>query len=379
MSGLFRRSLAAAVFGSAALFAGVSLSNAQEGKAPDLADLRDAVKAADKRGENVDEVARALAALEQALAKGVAGGPGKPAPPELVALRDAVDAAARKGENVEAIRKELEAVEKAITGQALARPKPAPPPPLPDPAFRPQPQPRPLNDPFLPEFPNFPDLGGLDPNNLKMAQDLLQKALGGGLGNPGGNADGLKDLQQALEAFRKAALLGEELGLPEFANPAPRLPAADKARLGIRMERLNPIVVEQLGLDQGRGISVVAVVGGSPAEKAGLKANDIVLEFAGKPVTDDPADLARRVNEVKAGEKVDLVVLRKGKKVEVKGVELNGPPAARNQPAPQAPNLNNLPQFKEIEELQKLLQKGGGLPNINPLQLPGLPGFPGGK
>jgi S1-C subfamily serine protease len=43
-------------------------------------------------------------------------------------------------------------------------------------------------------------------------------------------------------------------------------------------------------------------------------------------VTDNAEDFIARVNGVKAGEKVDLVLLRKGKKVEVKGVEL---PAAR--------------------------------------------------
>ncbi len=366
MYGVARRLLAvAAGFGFVALLAGVgaSFAGAQQ-PAPDLSGLRDAVRTADKRGENVADVAAALAALEQALAKGnAAAGPGRPVPAELRALRDAVDAAARKGENVEAVRKELEAVEKALTGKTLAKPKPAPPPP--DPVT--PPRANPPGDPFLPEFPNFPDLGagGLNPNDLKQLQDLLQKGLGGGAGNPndlkmlqdkmfqdlmqqalkGGlnnpNGDGLKDLMGALEGLRQAEKLGAELGLPEFAPPgAGRLPAPDRARLGVRLERLAPVVVEQLGLENGRGVTVAAVVGGSPAEKAGLKANDIVLEFAGKPVTDDPADLIRRVNGTKAGEKVDLVVLRRGKKVEVKGIDLAGPPTSP------PPGLKGLPGGK---------------------------------
>jgi S1-C subfamily serine protease len=67
---------------------------------------------------------------------------------------------------------------------------------------------------------------------------------------------------------------------------------------------------------------VSGVVPNSVAEKAGIKTHDIILEFAGKPVGGDLEEFTRRVNEVKTGEKVDLVVLRKGKKVEVKGVEL---------------------------------------------------------
>jgi hypothetical protein len=115
-------------------------SAAQESKAPDLSDLRDAVKAAAKRGNNVDEVAKVLDALEKALARGFT--PPKPgaaadAPAELVALREAVETAGRKGEDVDAIRAELESIEKAITGKAFERPKPKPvePPPVPQPNF----------------------------------------------------------------------------------------------------------------------------------------------------------------------------------------------------------------------------------------------------
>jgi hypothetical protein len=92
---------------------------------PDLSELRDAVKAAEKRGDNVREVAAALAALDRALAKNFK--PGE-APPELTALREAVELAGRKGENVEAIRGELAVVEKVVAGQSYVRPKPPPPP-----------------------------------------------------------------------------------------------------------------------------------------------------------------------------------------------------------------------------------------------------------
>lgn len=85
----------------------------------DLSDLKDAVRAADKRGANVEPVKAALAALEKALAKGAT----EAAPPELAALRDAVEAAVKKGEKVDGISDELAAVEKALTGKAFERPK----------------------------------------------------------------------------------------------------------------------------------------------------------------------------------------------------------------------------------------------------------------
>jgi serine protease Do len=88
--------------------------------------------------------------------------------------------------------------------------------------------------------------------------------------------------------------------------------------------------------------------------------NDIIVEFAGKPVSDNTEEFARRVMEVKANEKVDLVVLRKGKKVEVKGVELPAVPARPEFPRP-APLP--FPAFPEIPQLKPLPNPAPALPN----------------
>jgi len=328
-----------AVLGFAALFAsvGVRLSTAQQPKGPDLSDLRDAVKAANKRGENVSEIVTALDALEKSIAKGWTfpmGGRTVPASPELVALRDAVDAAARKGENVEAITKELEILEKAMTGQALTRPKPQPPV---DPPIRPNPNP--FERPFA--QPRIRPGGNLNPADLQKAQELRLRAMELLLKNP--NDDEamklLKDAQmQMLQAMQG---LGALNGLDVDLFGADRVP--NRFRLGIRMERLTPLMNEQLGIENGQGIAIAEVIEGSVAAKVGFKAHDIVLEFAGKPVTDVPEDFSRRVNEVKAGEKVDVVVLRKGKKVEFKGVELPEPQAA--------PRRDNQPRLQRVPDL----------------------------
>jgi hypothetical protein len=311
----------------------MSLSTAEEPKAPDLSELRDAVKAASKRGENVDEIRKALDALDKLLTKGwTAPKPGEtiPAPVELAALREAVEAAAKKGENVEAISKELEVIEKAMTGKSFMRPKPLP--PLPE---QPRPQPQdPFNFPQVPGFPqnipNFPQVvpfpgGAIDPEVIQKMQELQRKALEMMLKNPN-DADAKKLLQEAQDLMLKAMPnngLNLGLGFPNVGR------MQDRFRLGIRMERLAPITADQLGLD-GRGVAIVNVVPGSAAEKAGFKVHDIVLEFAGKPVSDDPGDLSRLVNDAKAGEKIDAVVMRKGKKTEIKGIEL--PEAAQFNP-----------------------------------------------
>ncbi len=339
MSGLKQRILATAVMAGLAIGfvgIGVRLSTAQEPKAAQLADLRDAVKAADKRGENVSEVASALDALEAALAKGIAGGNGKEAPPELVALRDAVEAAGRKGENVGEIRSQLDLVEKAITGKSLAPPKPLPPPEEPllppnnggrRPNFFPQ-------QPFmLPEF--APGGLGINQADMQKAQELMQKGFQLRLKDPG-NKEAIKMLVEAREMMLKAmaGAGGGDLVLPEgfpllFPNDGLGLgglgggAVPEKFRLGVRLVALTPVVREQLDLDGAIGIAITEVIPASAADKAGFKANDIVIEFAGKPVSDLPEDFTQQVRGAKGGNKLSAVVLRKGKKVELKEIELD--------------------------------------------------------
>src|SRR5262249_25780479 len=112
-----------------------------------------------------------------------------------------------------------------------------------------------------------------------------------------------------------------------------------------------------------------SVVPGSPAEKAGFKVNDIVIEFAGKPVSDNPDDLSRRVFDAKPNEKVNAVVLRKGKKVEIAGIEL---PEVKNV----APRLDLPPQLPPLPDLKLPDLPDLPVPNARPVPLPIKPKLP---
>jgi hypothetical protein len=372
MTGNGKRWLAAAtVLAFAALFLGVGvrLSSADEPKAADLADLRDAVKAANKRGDNVDEVEKALDALEKAMTKDFKVDAKNP-PSELTALRNAVEAAGRKGENVDDIRKQLDAVEMKLLGRVLVAPKPAapllgdPPPARPNPPARRFPndlqfRPR-LEFPQLQgfDFPNRGGFGGFDHEALNKALEMQRKALEMKLKDPD-NAEADKLAREAMELLLKGVadgrggVIGPEMFFPEMGGFA----RAERFRFGIRMEKVSPVVAEQLGIEAGRGIAVADVIAGSAAEKAGVKANDIILEFAGKPVADSPEEFNKQVTAVKAGEKVNAVVLRKGKKVEIKGIEL--PEADRE--IPRAIRRGPGPRF----DLQPLFPNA--LPELGPL------------
>ncbi len=61
----------------------------------------------------------------------------------------------------------------------------------------------------------------------------------------------------------------------------------------------------------GEGIKILTVEKNSPAEKAGLKAGDIIIEFDGKKIK-DPREGLKWIRETQAGKRIPLKVLRKG-------------------------------------------------------------------
>ncbi|MGB0954705.1 MAG: DegQ family serine endoprotease [Panacagrimonas sp.] len=85
-----------------------------------------------------------------------------------------------------------------------------------------------------------------------------------------------------------------------------------RGRIGVVGQDLTPDLAKAFGLPNTRGAVVAQVVPDSPAEKAGLKAEDIILEANGKSVQNF-AQLRNTVGLMRIGEKVKLKVLRDGK------------------------------------------------------------------
>jgi serine protease Do len=86
--------------------------------------------------------------------------------------------------------------------------------------------------------------------------------------------------------------------------------------LGIGVREVDTARAQVLKLKEERGVEVTSVEPGSPAEQAGLKASDVVLEFAAERVqgTDQ---FVRLVRETPAGRKVKLGVWRNGNNTSV--------------------------------------------------------------
>jgi serine protease Do len=86
-----------------------------------------------------------------------------------------------------------------------------------------------------------------------------------------------------------------------------------RSRVGIVLEPLSPSMAKQLGLDAKlKGVLVADVMKGSPADKAGLKAGDVVTSFNGTPVANLPA-FRMTVASSEAGQSFGLTYFREGK------------------------------------------------------------------
>jgi serine protease Do len=82
--------------------------------------------------------------------------------------------------------------------------------------------------------------------------------------------------------------------------------------LGIVIQDLTDQLAGSFGVKEGGGVLVAEVMKGSPADAAGLKAGDIVVELGGSAIKEVP-DLQRRVAAVKPGQTMKLTVIRERK------------------------------------------------------------------
>ena len=86
--------------------------------------------------------------------------------------------------------------------------------------------------------------------------------------------------------------------------------------LGVRFQPLTPDLAKSFGLDSDKGALIANVEKDTPAERAGLKAGDVILEFDGRPINDGN-ELPRYVASTPIDKKVKLLVFRDRKKMDV--------------------------------------------------------------
>jgi C-terminal processing protease CtpA/Prc len=152
---------------------------------------------------------------------------------------------------------------------------------------------------------------------LKQNDILLSLA-----GKPLATVDDLtKQLKAAGEAAAPLKLLRAGKPVTIQIRPIYRVtlgPVAEQKAeyyLGVSLVGTDDAVRAQLALPAGQGLVVSDVDGGSPADKAGVKKNDIILELDGKPI-ESPEALAHQVQVIQ-DRPTTLKVLQLGKAVTI--------------------------------------------------------------
>jgi serine protease Do len=162
----------------------------------------------------------------------------------------------------------------------------------------------------------------LDPGNSY--QDYIQTDAAINRGNSGGPLVNMKGEVVGINSnILTGSMSGGNIGIG-FAIPsnlAKKVVAQLKEKgkvirgyLGINIP-FQPIDEEtrkSLSLPSRKGALISSVEAGTPAEKAGLKQYDVVIELNGEPI-DSGTDLRMKIADFKPGTKIELKVIRDGK------------------------------------------------------------------
>ncbi len=115
---------------------------------------------------------------------------------------------------------------------------------------------------------------------------------------------------------RSGGFMGISFSIPmdEASRVADQLRASGRVtrgRIGVQIDQVTKDVAESIGLGKPQGALVRGVEAGSPADKAGVEAGDIITRFDGKLI-DKSTDLPRLVGNTKPGNKSAITVFRRG-------------------------------------------------------------------
>jgi len=161
---------------------------------------------------------------------------------------------------------------------------------------------------------------------LTRYDDFIQTDASINVGNSGGPLFNLKGevigINTAIIAPGQSGSIGIGFAIP--SNPASNVISqliefgeTKRGWLGVRIQEVTKEIAEVEKLEKPAGALVASVSENSPADKAGIKAGDIILEFDGKEV-DTMRTLPRLVAQTQVGKKVILKIWRNQKLISKK-------------------------------------------------------------
>lgn len=115
---------------------------------------------------------------------------------------------------------------------------------------------------------------------------------------------------------RSGGFMGISFAIPidEASRVAEQLRVSgrvQRGRIGVQIDQVTRDVAESIGLGRAQGALVRSVESGSPADKAGIEAGDIITKFNGQTI-DRASDLPRLVGNTKPGSRANMTVFRRG-------------------------------------------------------------------
>ena len=161
---------------------------------------------------------------------------------------------------------------------------------------------------------------------LTRYDDFIQTDASINQGNSGGPLFNLKGevigINTAIIAPGQSGSIGIGFAIP--SNPASnvidqliKFGETKRGWLGVRIQEVTKEIAEVEKLEKPMGALVASISENSPADKAGIKAGDIILEFDGKKI-DTMRTLPKLVAQGKVGERVEVKIWRSQKLISKK-------------------------------------------------------------
>jgi len=144
--------------------------------------------------------------------------------------------------------------------------------------------------------------------------------------NPGNSGGALIDASGSLVGINTAIFSrsGGSMGIG-FAIPVStakmvldqivKSGSVTRGWIGVEVQEITPPVAESFKLDNTRGALIAGVLRGGPADKAGVKPGDVLLEVQGKPVA-DPAGMLNLIAALAPGQSAKVKLKRQGQSVD---------------------------------------------------------------
>lgn len=108
---------------------------------------------------------------------------------------------------------------------------------------------------------------------------------------------------------KKEQIVSVKIGeLPEEGDAVQKVETRDP-EIGVRVQRITPEAARRLGLTSTKGVLIVEVQPGSPADQVGLEPADVIREVNQRPVN-NISDFERAVRQGRRGERTLLLVQR---------------------------------------------------------------------